>query len=97
MKRRVALASLMIALATVGNALAAERSVMLVIDNISCIAYAYEARNTIAAVPGVTGVELSISSGLALVTFDEAKTSLDAIIAASADAGFPARLAGQGS
>lgn len=96
MKRLGILSALVISFSITGNALAGERTVELAVNNISCIAFAYEAREAIAAVPGVNRVKIYMASGVAVVTFDDARTTPDAIVAASAEAGYPARLADAG-
>jgi mercuric ion binding protein len=53
-------------------------------------------KKSISAVPGVSKVDVSLETHTAVVTFDDAKTSLDAIAATSANAGFPARPVGKG-
>lgn len=96
MKRLSILSALIMSLSMTGNALAGERTVEFAVDNMSCITFAYEARQAIAAVPGVSRVKILAESQTAVVTFDEAQTTPDAIAAASAEAGYPARLAGAG-
>jgi mercuric ion binding protein len=44
-------------------------------------------------VPGVNSVKVSYENKAAVVVFDDAKTTVDAIAAASTNAGYPARLA----
>jgi mercuric ion binding protein len=50
-----------------------------------------------AAIPGVAKVTVSFEAKSATVTFDDAKTSTDAIAAASMNAGYPAHPTQQGS
>lgn len=95
MKRLAILFVLVLPLTIKGNVLAGERTVKFTVDNLSCVAFAYEARKAIVAVPGVGHVEVHVASATALVTFDDAQTTPDAIAAASTKAGFPARLARQ--
>lgn len=74
-----------------GAAVAGERTVTLAVDNMVCATCPYIVKKSISAVPGVSRVEVSYETRTAVVTFDDAKTGVDAIAAASAGAGFPAR------
>ena len=47
---------------------------------------------SIAAVPGVAKVDVSLQKAEAVVTFDDSKTSVDALTKATAKAGFPSAL-----
>lgn len=70
---------------------AAERTATLAVDNMTCAACPITVKKAISKVNGVTKVEVSHEKREAVVTFDEAKASLQAIAKASADAGYPAR------
>jgi periplasmic mercuric ion binding protein len=74
----------------------AERTVKLAVENMDCAACAYIVREAMAAVPGVSRVEVSFEEQAAVVTVDDAQTTVEAVAPASADAGFPARRADAG-
>lgn len=74
-----------------GAATAGERTMTLAIENMYCAACPYIVKESIAAVQGVSKVVVSYEAKTAVVTFDDAKTGVDAIAAASAKAGYPAR------
>jgi len=57
----------------------------------TCAACPLIVRKAMASVPGVTKVDVSYAQKMAVVTYDDAKTSLDAITQASAGAGYPAK------
>jgi len=78
-------------------AAAGERTVTFAVDNMTCSACPYIVKSSMATVPGVATVAVSFESKTATVTFDEGKTDPDKIAAASAHAGYPAHLTGQGS
>jgi mercuric ion binding protein len=71
--------------------LAGERTVTLAIDNMTCALCPITVRRAIAAVTGVTEVEVDLQTKTAVVTFDDATSSIDELAAASANAGYPAR------
>ncbi|MCX8114477.1 MAG: mercury resistance system periplasmic binding protein MerP [Burkholderiaceae bacterium] len=70
---------------------AAERTATLAVDNMTCAACPITVKKAMSKVNGVTKVEVSYEKREAVVSFDEAKASLQAIAKASADAGYPAR------
>lgn len=71
---------------------AGERTVTFAVDNMTCASCPYIVKTTMAAVPGVANVTISFEAKTATVTFDDSKTSTDAIAAASMNAGYPAHL-----
>jgi mercuric ion binding protein len=46
-------------------------------------------KGSLTAVPGVAKVEVSLANKTATVTFDDAKTAVPALIAATTNAGYP--------
>ncbi|MCP1931048.1 heavy-metal-associated domain-containing protein [Bradyrhizobium elkanii] len=78
-------------------AFAGERTVTFAVDNMTCASCPYIVKSSMAAVPGVAKVAVSFQAKTATVTFDDAKTSPDAIAAASMNAGYPAHPAQKGS
>lgn len=78
-------------------AFAGERTVTFAVDNMTCASCPYIVKSSMAAVPGVAKVAVSFQAKTATVTFDDAKTSPDAIAAASMHAGYPAHPAQKGS
>jgi len=73
-------------------ALAAERTVTFAVENMTCASCPYIVKTSMAAVPGVSRVDVSFEAKTAIVTFDDARTDADAIAAASTNAGYPAHL-----
>jgi len=87
------------ALAIVGApvvSLAAEKTVVLSIDNATCELCGPIVKKTLSRVSGVTSVQLqeaSVDSGaVATVTFDDKSADVAKLIAASTNAGYPAHL-----
>ena len=78
-----------------GAAHPAQQTVILTVENMACAACPYIVRKAMASVAGVTAVDVSYANKTAIVTFDDAKTSLDAVTQASANAGYPAKPVGQ--
>jgi len=94
------LLSALVLASTVGSAstaLAAERTVIFAVDNMTCASCPYIVKSSMAAVPGVAKVAVAFEAKTATVNFDNGRTNAEAIAAASANAGHPAHLRQQGS
>lgn len=77
-------------------ALAAEQTVRLAVDGMWCAGCSYIVKKTLASVPGVAKVEVSLAEKTAVVTFDDAETDVASLTEATAGVGFPSRLIGRG-
>jgi mercuric ion binding protein len=75
------------------SALAGEQTVILAVDNMYCDACPYIVKQSLAEVPGVTDVVVSYEQKTATVTYDDRKTTLDALTSATTEAGYPSRAA----
>jgi mercuric ion binding protein len=71
------------------GALAAEKTVTLAVNNMYCAACPHTVKASLEAVPGVTKVAVSYKDKTATVTFDDVKTGVSALTAATANAGYP--------
>ena len=78
-----------IGLSTASNAFAAERTVTLAVQNMYCAACPHTVRASLQAVPGVERVAVSLQQKTATVTYDDAKTNVKALTAATTNAGYP--------
>lgn len=76
---------------------AAEKTVILNVDNATCELCAPIVKKTLARVSGVTAVKVkeasAMSGAVATVTFDDAVVNVPSLIAATTDAGYPSHLA----
>lgn len=82
-------AAFAIAMALAGNvANAGERTVKLGVDNLWCVSCAYFVKQALSEVDGVTAVEMSYRRKTAIVTFDDEKTAVSVLMAATANVGF---------
>ena len=82
-----ALASVLLA----GVASAAERTVTLAVENMTCATCAPTVKKSLMRVAGVTKVEVSAEQNKAVVMFDDAKTTVSALVSATTNAGYPSR------
>ncbi len=85
--------ALIAALLVSGGVLAAEKTVTLNVDNMYCASCGPVVRKSLARIGGVAKVEVSQEEHRAIVTFDDAKTGVAALIEATTNAGYPSRLA----
>lgn len=97
MMKYLSVLTLSVSMVTAPAAFAAERTVTFAVDNMTCASCPYIVKTSMTQVPGVENVVVSFKAKTATVTFDDAKTSPDAIAAASMNAGYPAHLRQQGS
>ena len=72
---------------------AAERTVKLAVDKMYCDACPLTVSKAIQKVKGVKSAKVDYKTKTAVVVFDDAAATVEAITAASTNAGYPARLA----
>ena len=70
-------------------AFAGEKTVTLAVQNMYCAACPLTVKGSLEAVPGVARVVVSYKDKTAVVTFDDATTTVPALIAATTNAGYP--------
>ena len=70
-------------------AFAEERTVILEVSGMTCASCPYIVKQSLADVQGVTAVEVSLAEKAAVVSFDDGKTEVAALIAATGNIGFP--------
>jgi periplasmic mercuric ion binding protein len=73
-------------------ALAGEKTVTLAVQNMYCSACPITVKSSLEAVPGVARAIVSYEDKTAVVTFDDTKTSVPALITAATNAGYPSAL-----
>ncbi|NKE68665.1 mercury resistance system periplasmic binding protein MerP [Ramlibacter sp. RBP-2] len=77
---------------TAGAHAATDRSVILQVSNMTCATCPIAVRMSLEKVPGVESAKVDFKTKLAVVRFDSAKTTQEALMKATADAGFPSTL-----
>ena len=80
------------ALLLAAHGFAAERTVTLAVPGMYCEICPLTVKKALSKVTGVSNVTASYEKKEAVVTFDDAKTSVDALTAATASAGYPSTL-----
>jgi mercuric ion binding protein len=91
---RSTLTILAIVAALAAPASAAERTVTLAVDHMTCELCPPIVKKTLTRVPGVAKADVSAKDGTATVEFDDQQTSVAALVRATTDAGYPSRVAG---
>jgi periplasmic mercuric ion binding protein len=71
------------------SAFAAEKTVTLAVQHMTCAACPRTVKASLQAVPGVTNVVVSPGDKTAVVTFDDSKAGVDALVKATTNAGYP--------
>ena len=71
------------------SAYAAEKTVTLAVQHMTCAACPRTVKASLQAVPGVTNVVVSAGDKTAVVTFDDSKAEVDALVKATTNAGYP--------
>ena len=70
-------------------AFAGQKTVTLDVPGMYCATCPITVKASLAAVPGVAKVVVSLTERTAVVTFDDAKTGVPALITATTNAGYP--------
>jgi mercuric ion binding protein len=78
--------------ALAGAAFAAPKTVTLSVPSMNCSACPLTVKTALQRVDGVEKVSVTYEPKEAVVTFDDAKTTVDKLRAATANAGFPSLL-----
>lgn len=68
---------------------AANKSVKLSVPGMTCAVCPITVKKSLINIKGVNTVEVSFENKLAVVTFDDSKTNVEALTAATFDAGYP--------
>jgi len=76
--------------------LAAQMTVVLAVPGMSCAACPITVRKALTQVDGVVRAEVDYDKRQAMVTFDDARTSIDHLTRATAEAGYPSSIKGGG-
>jgi mercuric ion binding protein len=80
----IALAAILVAPAS-----AASKTVTLSVPGMTCAACPITVKKALNKVEGVSRIEVSLENREAVVTFDDAKTTVEALLDATKNAGYP--------
>jgi len=79
-------------LAMTAAATAAEQTVTLSVDEMTCQSCPYQVESALKGVEGVLAVDAELETREAVVTFDDAVTNVAALTEATTNAGYPSEL-----
>ena len=68
---------------------AAEKTITLAVQHMTCAACPRTVKASLQAVPGVTNGVVSAEDKTAVVTYDDSKAEVDALVKATTKAGYP--------
>jgi mercuric ion binding protein len=94
MKQSLSLIALVFGVILGAPALAATRTVTLSVPGMNCAACPITVKKALGKVPGVAKTDVNLDKREATVTFDDARTNVDALMRATRDAGYPAAVVG---
>lgn len=89
MNRLLASAAFTLCLLPFSTAFAAEKTVTLAVKNMYCAACPHTVKASLEAVAGVTKAAVSYKDKTATVTYDDGKTDVKVLSAATTNAGYP--------
>jgi periplasmic mercuric ion binding protein len=84
--------TMLLAMLAAPSAFAETKTVTLSVPGMNCDLCPLTIKKAISRVPGVASVEASYEKKQAVVTFDDSKASVDALLKATAHAGYPSTL-----
>lgn len=89
MNKLIAMAMIGTGLLCPSFAFAADRIVTLAVQHMTCALCPRTVKASLQAVPGVSNVVVSFEDKTAIVTFDDSKVEVDALVKATTNAGYP--------
>lgn len=75
-----------------GGAVAAERTIVLAVDNMYCAACPYIVEQSLTKAPGVINVTVSFEKKTASVTYDDQATTPAELMHVTTEAGYPSQV-----
>jgi mercuric ion binding protein len=92
MKIRTLIGTLLLSVASVGSAFAAQQTATLAVDNMTCSTCPLTVKKALSQVPGVEGATVSYEEKTATVTYEDTKANVEDLTAATTNVGYPSRL-----
>jgi periplasmic mercuric ion binding protein len=89
MSKFLACAAFVIGIVASSAAFAADKTIVLAVNNMDCAACPSIVKGSLQAVPGVSRVVVSFKDKTATVIYDDAKADVNQLTSATTDAGYP--------
>lgn len=87
--------TLVLSVASIGTTFAAQQTVTLAVDNMTCSTCPYTVKKALNQVPGVENATVTYEEKSATVTFEDTQASVADLTDATTHAGYPSRLASE--
>ncbi|TDX22124.1 mercuric ion binding protein [Modicisalibacter xianhensis] len=95
MKIRTLVGTLLLSIASMGSAFAAQQTVTLVVDNMTCSSCPFIVKKALSQVPGVEDATVSYEEKTATVTYEDTQANVEDLTAATTNVGYPSHLASE--
>ena len=89
MNKLLAHAAFAVAVIASPAAMAADKTIILAVNNMDCAACPSIVKGSLEAVPGVARVAVSFKDKTATITYDDAKADVNQLTSATTKAGYP--------
>jgi mercuric ion binding protein len=89
MSKLLAYAAFTFAIVASSAAIAADRTIILAVNNMDCAACPSIVKGSLEAVPGVAKVAVSYKDKTATVVYDDTKANVNQLTSATTNAGYP--------
>ncbi|MGH6795320.1 MAG: mercury resistance system periplasmic binding protein MerP [Methylocella sp.] len=89
MTKLLAFVAVIVSVVASSAAFAAEKTVTLAVQHMTCAACPRTVKASLQRVPGVTNVVVSAEDKTAVVTYDDSRAGVDALVKATTNAGYP--------
>jgi len=89
MIKLLSLAAFGVGVSLSSSAFATEKTVTLAVQHMTCALCPRTVKASLQAVPGVTNVVVSFEDKTAVVTFDDSKAEVSALVKVTTNAGYP--------
>ena len=75
-----------------GPAQAGEKTVTLNVEGMTCASCPYMVKKSLSKIDGIKNVDVSLETKLAIITYDDTRTTIAMMTRATREAGFPSNL-----
>ena len=89
MNKLLVLVTIAVGIVASSGAMAADRTITLVVNNMDCAACPSIVKGSLEAVPGVAKVAVSFKDKTATIIYDDAKADVNQLTSATTKAGYP--------
>jgi len=88
---KISIAAVVAMLVLMSPAWASPKTVILNVSGMTCEACPITVKKALQKVPGVSKIEVQYEKKQVVVTFDDSKTGIDALVKATTNAGYPSQ------